>query len=130
MIEPAGTVATAPATLLRAAALACGAAGVLLALAAPNLAAWHEHIVVKTGVLTMFDDNVTASRTFATLFWTYTMLGIAAVACALTAYVRGGLGRIGRLGLVLGIAAALWKFVLYALLIGIALALFVSGLSS
>ena len=130
MSAPAETAATAPPTAWRAAALLCGAGGVLLALAAPNLAAWHEHIAVKDGVLTMFDATVAASRTFAALFWTYTLLGAAAVACALAAYMRGSLGRSGTVALGLGIVALAWKYVVYAILIAVVLALIVAGLGS
>jgi len=122
-------VATPP-SALRGVALACGVAGVLLAIAAPYLAAWHENIEGESGVLATFDKTVLASHTFGILFWVYTLLGAAAVACALGLYVRGILGRNGRLALVLGIAALAWKFTLYLLVIAIVIWLLVAGLSS
>ena len=128
MTASAETAAVAPPTALRAVALACGASGVLLALGAPTLAALIEHLPVRGFIL--FDEEIAATRSFAILSWLHALLGAGAIVCALSAYLRGGFARAGRVGLVLGVAALAWKIVLYALLICVVLFLLSSGIGS
>ena len=100
---------------LRFTSLTIGAIAVLLALLSSNIAGFIEHVPVHGLVLD--DEKLGNTAIFSTLFWVYTLLGVIATSLAIAAYLRGGFGRAGRVGLVLGVVALAWKYVLYAFII-------------
>ncbi len=102
--------------------------GVLLAIATPELSSLIEQ--QPTQGFPLFSEELAATHTFHVLFWTYTALGVCAIALAIAAYLSGGFARMGRVGLTLGIAAVAWKYVIYAVVIVTVLLLLGSGIGS
>lgn len=113
---------------LRGASVVIGAAAILLALLSPSIAGLIEHI--PTHGLTLSDEKLSATRSFDLLFWTYTLLGILAAAFAIAAYLQGGFGRAGRIGLIFGVMALAWKYVLYAFIIMLIVLFLASGIGA
>ncbi len=121
--DPTSSVAARPGFRFGLLALVLGSCAVLLAIIATPIAAALESRDWLEYATSLWDSEIAQTRSHRWLRLLYAALGLLAMISALAETLLRRMDWTARLGLILGIVALTWKWVLWGILAAVALAI-------
>ncbi|MDZ4812397.1 MAG: hypothetical protein SGI99_07240 [Pseudomonadota bacterium] len=103
--------------------LCFGVAALVLALVATALAAVLESEDWLSYATSLWDQEISETRSYLWLRLVYGALGVVAISCALVEAHLRRMNWTARFGLILGVIALAWKWVLWGIVIAVAVAI-------
>ncbi len=123
MPDPTSAVAARPGFRFGLLAVVLGASAVLLAIVATPIAAALESKDWLEYATSLWDSEIAQTRSHRWLRLIYGAVGLLAMMSALAETILRRMDWMARLGLILGIVALTWKWVLWGILAAVALAI-------